>query len=207
MSSYGAIPTSEEEAQNTPHVEEEEPSTISELQNRIGEILESEKAHLFIVGLTIVDILLVICQIGASLLGYDHSKEAQAVLEGFAHASLAIVSFFVVEILLKLFSFGPGYFWTNQPFGLLHLLDAAIIFISFFLEVFLKGEEQELSGLLIIFRLWRVVKLAGSVAIETAEHNQGAIKKYRKRIESLEQQVEDLQAENERLRAGTESQV
>jgi voltage-gated hydrogen channel 1 len=49
----------------------------------------------------------------------------------------------------------------SVPHASLHLFDAIIILVTFALEVFLGGKEQELAGLLIIFRLWRLVKLVG----------------------------------------------
>ena len=43
----------------------------------------------------------------------------------------------------------------------LHLFDSLIIVTTFVLEVILKGRERELAGLLIVLRLWRLVKLVG----------------------------------------------
>ncbi|KAF9563772.1 hypothetical protein EC968_004715 [Mortierella alpina] len=205
QTAYGAIPTSENDAAAAE--ESSEQSTLSKSRHHIGEIIESERAHVLIVSLTVIDILLVILQIGASLLHLDDSKNAHWILELFAHASLAIVSFFVVEICLKVYAFGLGYFWTGTPYGLLHLADAVIIIISFLLEVFLTGAEQELGALLIIFRLWRVVKLTGTVAIETAEHTQLRVHTLEARIKSLEHDLEESQQEIQRLRAHTADQV
>ncbi|ORZ17596.1 hypothetical protein BCR41DRAFT_352801 [Lobosporangium transversale] len=205
QSSYGAIPTEDPEqnvapANNHEDNNDDAASNYRRTRLEVGEVIESKRAHVLIVSLTILDIILVILQIAATLLGLDNSKDAHQVLEIFAHISLGIVTFFVVEILLKVFAFGLDYFWINSPFGLLHLADAIIIFISFFLEVFLTGAEQELGALLIIFRLWRIVKLTGAVAIETAEHSQA-------RIVQLESQIKELERENQRLRANTIDQV
>lgn len=43
----------------------------------------------------------------------------------------------------------------------LHFFDALVIVTTFVLEAVLRGKEQELVGLLILFRLWRLVKLVG----------------------------------------------
>lgn len=84
-------------------------------------------------------------------------------LEVLSHISLAITSFFLVEVPLALWAFGRNYY---NPFGPvihagLHFFDAAIIVTTFVLEVALRGRERELAGLLIILRLWRLVKLVG----------------------------------------------
>lgn len=174
---------------------------LSKTRHEVGEMLESKQAHVVILSLTILDVLLVIAQIAATLLELDDSKEHEQVLELFAHASLAIVTIFLLEIFLKIFAFGLKYFWKNTPFGLLHLADALIIIISFLLEVFLKGAEQELGSLLIIFRLWRIVKLTGTVTIKTAEQSQSLVSELQERVEELEQQLREVEGENRRLRA------
>ncbi|KAG0211927.1 hypothetical protein BGX28_007209 [Mortierella sp. GBA30] len=203
MSSYGAIPTLEDPVTTN----ENEASSLSKSREHVGEIIESHRAHVLILILTAIDIILVILQIGASLLHLDDSKNAEWILELFAHASLAIVTFFLAEIVLKIYAFGLHYFWRGTPYGLLHLADAMIIIISFLLEVFLSGAEQELGALLIIFRLWRVVKLTGTVAIETAEHNQVRIHELESRIKSLEHELKESQDEVQRLRVHTADQV
>ncbi|KAK3815810.1 MAG: hypothetical protein J3R72DRAFT_52597 [Linnemannia gamsii] len=204
QSSYGAIPTDD----TTVDVDNHDSSAdTSSTRHKIGEILESKKAHIIILSLTAIDVALVILQIAASLLQLDDTKEAQWFLELLSHTSLAIVSFFVLEIVLKIYAFGLGYFWTSNPHGILHLIDALIIIISFLLEVFLTGAEQELGALLIIFRLWRIVKLTGTVAIETVEHNQATVTALKARIEALENELKESQNEVQRLRANTDDQV
>ena len=64
---------------------------------------------------------------------------------------------------MTLWAFGVEFY---NPFGKvvyarLHLFDAMIIVTTFVLEVVLKGRERELAGLLIILRLWRLIKLVG----------------------------------------------
>lgn len=84
-------------------------------------------------------------------------------LEVLAHISLAITILFLIEIPMALWAFGLQYY---NPFGhlthaSLHLFDAGIIVTTFILEVILKGRERELAGMLIVLRLWRLVKLVG----------------------------------------------
>lgn len=84
-------------------------------------------------------------------------------LEVLAHVSLVITTLFLIEIPLTLWAFGVEFY---NPFGIVtharfHLFDAAIIVTTFVLEVILKGRERELAGLLIVLRLWRLIKLVG----------------------------------------------
>lgn len=80
-----------------------------------------------------------------------------------ANISLAITTFFLIEIPLSLWAFGFQYMnpLGGAPHAGLHAFDAAVIITTFVLEVILRGKERELAGLLIILRLWRLVKLVG----------------------------------------------
>ncbi|KAF9096121.1 hypothetical protein BGX29_003181 [Mortierella sp. GBA35] len=174
-------------------------SRIKKTRLWIGKAIESKAAHITILALTLCDIILVMLQIGASLLHLDETEHEHWILELFGHLSLAIISVFMIEILLKLFAFGPRYFWRGTPHWILHLVDAFIILISFLLEIFLKGAEQELSGLLIVFRLWRVIKLTGTVAIEVSEHDQAHVALLETRVHELEQELEECHIKIQRL--------
>jgi hypothetical protein len=64
---------------------------------------------------------------------------------------------------------------TYNPFGPvphagLHLFDAVVILTTFVLEVVLRGRERELVGLLILLRLWRLVKLVGGMSLYIPAH-------------------------------------
>ncbi|KAK3816063.1 MAG: hypothetical protein J3Q66DRAFT_191970 [Benniella sp.] len=166
-------------------------SRFLRLRHKVGSVIETKAAHIIILGLTVIDITLVMLQIGASLLHLDETKEEVWFIALFSHLSLAIVSLFTLEVLLKIFAFGPRYFWKGTRHGVLHLLDAIIILISFLLEIFLHGAAQELTSLLIIFRLWRVVKLTGTVAIEVSEYEEAHMVALHTRIQSLERELEE----------------
>ncbi|KAF9570683.1 hypothetical protein EC968_001516 [Mortierella alpina] len=174
-------------------------SWFSKARYWIGAKIETKRAHIVILVLTLIDIILVVVQIGASLLHLDETKEEIWIIALLSHLSLAIISVFMLEILLKFFAFGPRYFWRGIPHGILHLVDATIIVTSFVLELILKGAEQELTNLLIIFRLWRVIKLTGTVAIEVSEHDQLRAVLLQDRVRSLEEELEESRAHIRRL--------
>lgn len=80
-----------------------------------------------------------------------------------AHLSLTITTLFLAEIPITLWAMGFKFYnpLGSVPHASLHLFDSCIILITFVLEIVLRGREQELAGLLIILRLWRLVKLVG----------------------------------------------
>ena len=77
--------------------------------------------------------------------------------------STVITTLFLIEIPLTLWSLGFEFYnpFGGIPHASLHIFDAIIILTTFVLEVVLKGKERELAGLLIILRLWRLLKLVG----------------------------------------------
>jgi voltage-gated hydrogen channel 1 len=84
-------------------------------------------------------------------------------LEVLSLISTIITTLFLVEIPLTLWSLGFEFYDPRGlvPHSTLHVFDAIIIVTTFVLEVGLKGKERELAGLLIILRLWRLLKLVG----------------------------------------------
>lgn len=70
--------------------------------------------------------------------------------------SIAILTFFMIEIFLKLFVFLWEFF--HHKF---EILDAIIVVVSFVLDIVLLFREHEFEalGLLILLRLWRVARI------------------------------------------------
>jgi len=71
-----------------------------------------------------------------------------------------------------------------------HLFDSAVIIASFVIDIFSRGLTESIGSLIVVLRLWRLAKISEEVVLGATE-----------RMEILEQQLEDLEAENSRLRA------
>lgn len=126
-------------------------------------------------------------------------------LEVLAHISLGITTFFLVEIPLSFFAFGVQFYnpFGPVPHAVLHLFDAFIIVITFILEVVLKGREQELASLLVILRLWRLVKLVGGVAVgvgEVEEADAKDLQETRQELQGIIVALSQAKEENHTLR-------
>lgn len=78
-----------------------------------------------------------------------------------ANVSLVITTLFLAEIPFTLWALGAQYYNPRGPVvhAILHLFDALVILTTFILEIVLRGRERELASLLVILRLWRLVKL------------------------------------------------
>jgi len=177
---------------------------------KTGEILETDRLHKLIIGLTLVDATIVITDLSYVFLNQTcdmrGDPELPLWLEILAHISLTITALFLIEIPLALWAFSWTYYWPlsyDYPHPGFHLLDAVVIIGSFAIEVGLKGKDRELASLFIIFRMWRIVKVVGGVAVGVNEYNETAdkeLRESRKEIEKLKNRITELEAENETLK-------
>jgi voltage-gated hydrogen channel 1 len=119
----------------------------------------NEQQILLDTGCVLADLAYTLLSPGCTPSGPDAPKW----LEVLSHISLAITTLFLIEIPLNLLALGWSHFnpCGNVQHASLHLFDAIIIIVTFVLEMVLRGKERELAGLLIVLRLWRLVKLVG----------------------------------------------
>ncbi|KAK3625614.1 hypothetical protein LTR56_020334 [Elasticomyces elasticus] len=93
-------------------------------------------------------------------------------------------SLILVELVAGVWAFGWTYFTT-----FFHIIDATLIVTAFILDVLLKGIVDDISSLVIMLRLWLVVKIISEMSAATQA-----------RLEPLEEGVERLESENGTLR-------
>ncbi|KAF7295023.1 hypothetical protein MIND_01040400 [Mycena indigotica] len=184
-------------------------------REKTAELLESRSLHQFVLLLITIGMFGYMAQIPylmlvqmqhAYLLTWVTRFSMRAALQSKGPVSRA-------EIPLTLWSLGPRFYFPGAvPHAALHLFDAFIIIVTFVLEVVLRGKEQELAGLLVVLRLWRLIKLAVSgqnfsllslnesktgVSVGVGEVGEAdAI-----RAAEAEQRVEELEKENSELKA------
>jgi len=160
----------------------------------------------------------------SSFLSTAGSVDPEKALEILSHISLAITTLFLIEIPLHIFAFGFNYynpFPGGVPHASFHLFDLIVIVVTFVLEVVLRGGERELAGLLIVFRLWRLVKLVGGecslwlyttsllncasqflgIAVGTNELGEEDTQELMKELEDTKKNLSETLEENQRLRA------
>lgn len=139
------------------------------LQHRIIHIVEQTLFHALIILLIIIDCLLVIgelvldyikigkyCQLNSENEGALHKIELA--IEIFHYTSLGILSFFLLELAVKIYAFGRH--WWNPHHKKMEWLDAIIVIVSFTIDLvtlFVNSYYAELALLFITLRLWRFV--------------------------------------------------
>ncbi|KAJ3014110.1 hypothetical protein HKX48_005330 [Thoreauomyces humboldtii] len=172
-------------------------SSLRKTQIRVGEALETHKAHAAVLFLVLIDLLLVSSEILLSFLedqdcknGNDSHDEKPRWLELLLRSSIGILCAFCIEHALRLFAFGFSYYFYNP----LHLFDAAVVFASLALELFLGGRLQEIVGLLIVLRFWRIVRIIDGVATAVKVEHEGEIQRLEAELALARNEIAALKA-------------
>ncbi|EIW85036.1 hypothetical protein CONPUDRAFT_69967 [Coniophora puteana RWD-64-598 SS2] len=185
-------------------------SSPTTAREKLAQFLESPGLHILVLALIALDAVCVLVDLGYSFLSEGCSPpegpDAPVWMNVLANISLAITTVFLVEIPLALWAFGFRYYipFKGIPHAPLHLFDAVIIITTFTLEFILKGRERELVGLLIILRLWRLVKLVGGIAVGAGEVEEGVAKELedtRRQLEGVTIALNKARDENRKLRS------
>jgi hypothetical protein len=173
---------------------------------RTAQFLELPILHKSVIALIAIDAICVLADLAYTFLTPDcPAPESPVWLEVFAHISLVITTLFLIEIPLSIWALG---FQHLNPFGPvphsgLHAFDAIVIVTTFTLEVTLRGREKELAGLLVILRLWRLVKLVGGVAAGVGKIDEATIElleETRRELEKTKAELATAQEENKNLK-------
>ncbi|KAK3994642.1 hypothetical protein QBC44DRAFT_322471 [Cladorrhinum sp. PSN332] len=163
--------------------------TYASFGQRVRELLSSRCKHYFIITLVSLDVTVILTRIFVSLVACDLHLDPNegwvgTTKEVLHPISLVLTCLFLGELGLSVCAFGLKFF--SEWF---HWLDAAVIIISFVVDVFVKGLVEEIVSIVIVLRLWRVVKIVQEVSVGAAE-----------RIEELEGRIVELEREYEELR-------
>jgi len=186
----------------SPHNKAAKPSW----RTRTAGFLIHPTLHKTVIALIAFDAIFVLADLAYTFLTPDcPAPESPEWLEVLAHISLAITTLFLIEIPLSLWALGFQYMnpFGTAPHAGLHAFDSIIIVTTFTLEVALRGREKELAGLLIILRLWRLVKLVGGVAVGVGEIDEETIELLedtRRELEKTKVELATAQEENKKLK-------
>ncbi|TFY82566.1 hypothetical protein EWM64_g1456 [Hericium alpestre] len=178
-------------------------------RSRVAEALESSTFHKLVIFLIVVDAACGLTDLAYTLLSdtceAPAGPDAPWWLEVLSDISTGITTIFLVEIPLSLWALGLQFY---NPFGCvphasLHLFDGIIIVTTFVLEVILRGKERELASLLIILRLWRLIKVVGGVAVGAGELEEEDVKeliRVKMELETTQSALSNASRENDALR-------
>lgn len=126
----------------------------------------------------------------ACILEYSiHLKRTELFL---FYISVLLIGIFVLEVLISLYALGSKY-WKN-PFC---LLDGIVVFASFIMEIYFHygymGKAGRAASVIIVLRLWKIIRAVHAVAHSLSLKNRLLIKKIEEAKSVLEEEREQIE--------------
>ncbi|XP_008837621.2 voltage-gated hydrogen channel 1 [Nannospalax galili] len=177
------------------------PKPPLDFRNVLRKLFSSHRFQVVIICLVVLDALLVLAELILDLKIIQPKNDYAGKV--FHYMSFAILGFFMMEIFFKIFVFRLEFF--HHKF---EILDAMVVVVSFVLDfVFLfKKHQFEALGLLILLRLWRVIRIINGIIISVKTHSERQILRLKQmniqlatKIQHLEFSCSEKEQEIERL--------
>ena len=130
------------------------------LRKQLRTFFHSATFHIILATLIAIDLSIVLFDI-IILLIYcedDIPDTLKQIVDKAPYASIAILGVFLIELTIQIYAFGYKQ-WTKNC---MHVFDFIIVLITFIAEIVLHtvhSSLQSVVGLLIAFRLWRMVRV------------------------------------------------
>ncbi|KAK3521709.1 hypothetical protein QTP70_015818 [Hemibagrus guttatus] len=170
-----------------------EPAKLTPTQlmfrDRLKCLFSSERFQIVVVTLVILDALFVLCELllDLSIIEVDEHHIAPEV---FHYLSLALLTFFMVELGFKLYAFQCEFF--HHKF---EVFDGIIVIVSFILDIVYISKENAFDGmgLIILLRLWRVARIINGILLSVKSQANHRVLKLKGENDRLHHQISELQ--------------
>lgn len=169
--------------------------TALTFRDSLKRLYSSERFQIAVVCLVILDAVFVLAEllIDLSIIELEHGHVAPEV---FHYLSLALLTFFVVELAGKLFAYRLEFFQHK-----FEVFDGVVVIVSFVLDVVFVFREDAFDGmgLLILLRLWRVARIINGVLVSVKTRADQRLHKLKDSYDHLVSRVTELQARADKL--------
>ncbi|XP_073343788.1 voltage-gated hydrogen channel 1 isoform X2 [Pagrus major] len=169
--------------------------TMLTFRDSLQRLYSSERFQVLVVCLVVLDAIFVLAELLIDLsvikLAHDH-----IVPEVFHYLSLALLTFFMVELAGKLYAYRLEFFQHK-----FEVFDGLVVVVSFILDIVFIFHEDAFDGmgLLILLRLWRVARIINGILVSVKTRAQQSIHKLKDSYDHLVQRVTELQERSDRL--------
>ncbi|KAK3187015.1 hypothetical protein K4F52_004181 [Lecanicillium sp. MT-2017a] len=168
--------------------EDAELGSATTLHRRCRRFLASRRKHFLVMAVVALDVTALLANVFIQLIACEMQQSdepwVQTITRSLETLGLFFSCLFMVELGACLFAFGFSYLKSS-----FHLFDAVVIVFSFLIDVSAQGLTESIGSLVVVLRLWRLAKISEEVVMGATE-----------RMEILEQQLDELENENKRLR-------
>lgn len=148
-------------------------------------LLHTNKFQIGVVILVIFDCIIVITELMIDLRAFELHEES-VVPHIFHYISIAVLSIFLVEIVVKVYAFRLDFFRHK-----LEVFDALVVIVSFALDLAFSSGEGLVNGigLIIILRLWRVARILNGIILSVKIQAEKRLNRERKTREAVEKEL------------------
>ncbi|XP_061541067.1 voltage-gated hydrogen channel 1 [Phycodurus eques] len=171
-------------------------------RNSLKRLYSSARFQVLVVCLVVLDAIFVLAEllIDLSIIQLEHGHVAPEV---FHYLSLALLTFFMVELAGKLFAYRREFFQHR-----FEVFDAVVVVLSFVLDIVFIFHDDVFDGmgLLILLRLWRVARIVNGILVSVKTRADQKMHKLKgsydhlvQRVTELQQQIDKLQQDNQNL--------
>ncbi|XP_057705518.1 voltage-gated hydrogen channel 1 isoform X3 [Corythoichthys intestinalis] len=172
------------------------PETVT-FRDSLKRLYSSTRFQVTVVCLVILDAIFVLAEllIDLSIIKLEHGHLAPEV---FHYLSLALLTFFMLEIGGKLFAYRLEFFQHK-----FEVFDALVVILSFVLDIVYLFHEDVFDGmgLLILLRLWRVARIINGILVSVKTRAEQKMHKLKGSYDHLVQRVTELQQQIDKLAA------
>ncbi|XP_049596449.1 voltage-gated hydrogen channel 1 isoform X2 [Syngnathus scovelli] len=175
---------------------------ILTFRDSLKRLYSSAHFQILVVCLVVLDAIFVLAEllIDLTIIQLEHGHVAPEV---FHYLSLALLTFFMVEIAGKLFTYRLEFFQHK-----FEVFDALVVMLSFVLDIVFIFHDDVFDGmgLLILLRLWRVARIINGILVSVKTRAdqkmhklKGSYDRLVERITELQQHIDKLQQDNKKL--------
>ncbi|KAH3885178.1 hypothetical protein DPMN_009169 [Dreissena polymorpha] len=149
-------------------------------------LLQSNKFHIFLVTIVIIDCFLVVSELLLDLNVFTKEAHHTVAPHVLHYCSIGILGFFLIETIVRICVFRCEFF--KHKF---EVFDAAVVVVSFVLEVVFRNSlgPESAVGLLVVLRLWRVARIINGVVMSVKIHAENKLKRERRLREASEEEL------------------
>lgn len=160
-----------------------------DFRSLLRKLFSSHRFQVVIICLVVLDALLVLAELilDLKIIKPDRNNYAARV---FHFLSIAILTFFMMEVFLKIYVFRLEFF--HHKF---EILDTVVVVVSFVLDIVLVFREHEFEalGLLILLRLWRVARIINGIIISVKTRSERQLLRLKQMNAQLAAKIQHLE--------------
>lgn len=184
-----------DESSEEPASTADQPPQKLSFRDSLQRLYGAGRFQVAVVCLVILDAIFVLAEvlIDLSIIKLEHGHLAPQV---FHYLSLALLTFFMVELVGKLFAYQLEFF--HHKF---EVFDGLVVVVSFVLDIVYIFNEDSFDGMgfLILLRLWRVARILNGILVSLKTRADYRLHKLKESYDHLVQRATELQERNDKL--------